>query len=643
MRKITLKKTIIRNFAGTVYREIDYGEHTEISGRNESGKTTVGNAFAFAMYNKLMNGGRADGIRRKENGIEVNDVDIYIQLVFDIDGREVTIEKTQSQNWNKKTNTLIGNTNTYMVNGIPKKEKEFIAFLEETIAPEETIRFCTSAAPFLRLDSKKRREQIFKLIPDFSNDDVLALYPDLAPIAELLRDGTVEELIARCNYQLHGRGRGDKGLEGELDLIPVRIDEATKSYADVESIDAQDRILDSDILYLKQRLESLESEKSVDSRKEKADAIMRQMRTMESAAVSELKSKRMEAKRDLDVSTGILESGKRELQSLRMELESKKSSLARLTADINSQADEWKKCKSLEFDESKKVCAYCGSPLSAEKVAAMVTDFETKKALRLKAIEEEGHRTKEAIINLKNTISGIKTRIAGTEKTASDMEKKVAENRGKYSALPDAVAMDDDPEYSKLKAEYYSLIAEESTGDDNSAEITTLRIQISEKQSKRLELQSIILADSKARERTKELEKERVSITQRIADIQRVLDLLKEFSKRRGELITSRINAMFKFIEWDLFDFTIDGSSYTEICEPKYQGVRYSQLLNGGAKILTEADICNAFQKQNGISLPVFLDNAEAITAETRKKFDEFDFQTIFLSAAECDFTVETR
>lgn len=640
MKKVCLKKIVIDNFEGTKHREIDFGELTEISGRNESGKTTVGNAYGYTMSNRLLDGSSPEGIRPKENGQDVNDIEIGVTVVIEVDGREFEIRKTQVQNWNKKQGILTGNSNSYMINGIPKKDKEFKEFLAEIIAPDEVIQFCTSAAPFLKLDSKKRREKLFSLIPDFSERDVIDAYPDLMPVMEILKDGSVEDLIARCKFQLNGRGRENKGLYGQLDDIPVRIDEATRSIADVEALDAEDSILDSDISFLNDRLESLKAG-DVTGLKEKAAELKAKMRAMAQDAFMALREHKAALNMEIRDASTKVDTMKRMVTNLEAELRSENASIERMQQKITAYGDQWLKTKQMVFDERKKTCAYCGQPLPEERVNQLVSTFEAKKADELAEIEKSGNNEKQRIIETRERIKAEENRLAGEKSLLADAEKVLSEKEQAYSAIPSSVSMDDNAEYQGLQAEYDAVMAQIVEPDADA--IDAVKHEINAKQARRNEVQSMKLASIKAKERIKSLEQDRRDINQKIALIEQQRDLLMEYNKRRGQLITSRINSLFAYVEWDLFNFTIDGSSYTEICEPKLKGIRHSERLNGGGRILAEADICNTFQKANGVSLPVFLDNAEAITAETRKMFSAFDFQPIFLQAAECDFTVTTE
>lgn len=208
MKQAVLKQLKIENFGNIKSKEIQFGKRTIIRGENESGKTTIGDAYSWTMTNSLMNGSQADKIRPHDaSGKDIDYIDVAATVMLDIDGRTVEIQKTQTQDWVKKTGEFKGNNNTYLVNGIPKKkEKDFKEFMAD-IVPEDVFRICTSSAAFLKLDTAVRRQKLFDMIPGLTDDDVVAKSDEFLPIKEMLKDGSIEELISRENFQINGRGK----------------------------------------------------------------------------------------------------------------------------------------------------------------------------------------------------------------------------------------------------------------------------------------------------------------------------------------------------------------------------------------------------------------------------------------------------
>jgi hypothetical protein len=66
-------------------------------------------------------------------------------------------------------------------------------------------------------------------------------------------------------------------------------------------------------------------------------------------------------------------------------------------------------------------------------------------------------------------------------------------------------------------------------------------------------------------------------------------------------------------VRWKLFDVQINGG-IADCCEATVDGVPFADL-NHGARINAGIDVINALSRHYGRTVPVFVDNAEAVTA----------------------------
>ena len=140
MKNVFLESLRIQNFGNIKDKTIDFGNRTLIKGRNESGKTTINDAYSWLLTDKLANGNKADGIRpHDKNNVEDDNALISVMAVFDIDGSKKEIIKEQRKEFTVKTGKLKGNNNTYLIGNIPKKEKEYKEYLSEKITDQEKI------------------------------------------------------------------------------------------------------------------------------------------------------------------------------------------------------------------------------------------------------------------------------------------------------------------------------------------------------------------------------------------------------------------------------------------------------------------------------------------------------------------------
>ena len=70
---------------------------------------------------------------------------------------------------------------------------------------------------------------------------------------------------------------------------------------------------------------------------------------------------------------------------------------------------------------------------------------------------------------------------------------------------------------------------------------------------------------------------------------------------------------MFHLVHWKLFDEQINGG-VVDCCEATVNGVPYNDGLNDGAKVNAGLDVISALSAHYGVSVPLFIDNAERVT-----------------------------
>ncbi len=88
--------------------------------------------------------------------------------------------------------------------------------------------------------------------------------------------------------------------------------------------------------------------------------------------------------------------------------------------------------------------------------------------------------------------------------------------------------------------------------------------------------------------RVSELQQEQRTTSQLIANQEKELFLLEKFTKAKMDLLSSRINAKFKLVNFRLFETQINGG-YKETCECMVNGVPFSSL-NAGHRVVAGLD-----------------------------------------------------
>ena len=106
--------------------------------------------------------------------------------------------------------------------------------------------------------------------------------------------------------------------------------------------------------------------------------------------------------------------------------------------------------------------------------------------------------------------------------------------------------------------------------------------------------------------------------------------LVEDFIRTKMNMISDKINGMFKIVSFKLFAEQINGG-IKETCECTVNGVPLSSL-NNGHRIVAGLDIIHSLSNLYGVSCPIFVDNAESINDFN---VPEMDAQMIYLTVTD--------
>ena len=125
------------------------------------------------------------------------------------------------------------------------------------------------------------------------------------------------------------------------------------------------------------------------------------------------------------------------------------------------------------------------------------------------------------------------------------------------------------------------------------------------------------------------------TFSQRKGELLEQLALFEEFYITKRDLLQDQINSHFSLVTWKLFDFYEEGGLDESVCEPMINGVSFRSL-NTGSRMQAGLDVANTLMKQEGYLVPIFIDNAEAMTGHKREEV-QIDTQVIALYVNEAD------
>lgn len=667
--KITIKSIHIENFKGIKMLDVTFSGKTKISGQNAVGKTTIFDAFTWLLFNKNSSGEEKFNVRPLNEGIRVDNVEIKVSAILDVDGKEVELSKTQKQNWVKKRGTdtavLQGNVNSFEIDGYPKSEADFKAYVSELAQSEEMFKMLTNPQYFSSLKWKDQRDILMKLVSEVSDVELAQTDAKYAPLlSELEKAPSTDDIRAKFSKALNEW----KKKQAE---IPVRIDEAMKSKVDIDVAEQELAKVDlvRRIAECGKKMENAGS--TLGDLRSKEMQLQFDMSGIAQTMNRELSNRRSNIDADLCGCKNEMDHFKATISLKEKQIADNAKAIADADAERKKLGEQYnaEKAKAFDetpylfdeskwvFDESTTICSLCGQKLPADKIEQLKADFESRKEKAKAGAEEKlkaerfkfdtdkkielnrlitlGNEKKDLITELTKKNADLNTEIDDLKKQEQDAIAKKEELSKQLSELPEEADYSQNEEYVKLKAEHDEVLAKieklESEGADSV--VDELKAEKSDLQARLDEANAIIAKASmnvEIDERIAELQEQQKEIGQKVADQEQMLYLLEEFIRFKLDKISDSINSHFKTVNFKLFEMQLNGGM-KDCCECTVNGVPYSTL-NSGHRIVAGLDIIRSLSELYGVSVPIFVDNAESLN---EFNVPDMDAQLILLSVSE--------
>lgn len=632
--EIKLKKLKLKNFKGIKEKEIEFTDHTNISGDNATGKSTIFDAYSWLLWGK-------DSLNRKDYEIkpydENNDIIYHIEPtvegVFDVDGKEMTFKRVYKEKWAPKRNTVVklfaGNKTDFYINEVPIKMGEYKEKISQIITEDE-FNLLSNPKYFNEiLDKKERRNILVSLVDDVEFEDLLKISDDFKDLD--LENYSLDELRAMAKATC-------KKINDKIKEIPARIDElentkTTDDFAELEKekgeVNKAIEDIDKELAGAKNISEVLQDKYELISKYKKDIAdIKNEFEDIRNEKTKEYESKVQDLKRKISVGDFEIDNSKTRID----ELEKLKTYAVKRCKEIEIELKDLRKdyvqTHNERFDGSL-TCPTCGKEFDPDKKQEIIKSFNLEKSKKLEKLNEEATLLKNDVANAEDSIkmygkevSDLKIKLEKLEKSRVEIEKELSLSDKKLEEIKDTKmgqelkddvkALEDkidevEEEISKVgKADNTELL---SRKDSYKERLESINSKLS-RQGLNAELDIKI---SQYMEDEKRLNKES-------EDKQRILYLCDEYTKAYTELVSEKVNDLFTFVKFKLFDTQINGG-IVETAEATYKGVPYGSL-NSAAQINAGLDVIKSLSKHFDKQIPMFVDNAESVNelAETQSQ-----------------------
>ena len=608
-----LNSITIENFKGIKSRQALFNDLTEISGRNGTGKTTVYDAFLWCMFGKDSMGQAQFGIEPVGGSASIPKVEIVI------DGSKLCKELHAT---NPKTRCTI--------DGLTKSITEYKAYVASMIS-EDTFKTLTDVHYVCStMHWTERRNLLLSLAGDIGSpigfDDLLAEVQGKPMIdfkklcqKEKLRITTkrdeIQPRIDEIQRGLDGYAGTDESakqrrtaIQGELGTLETARQQLLTQAQERERVVAQVQAL---------RTKQIVRESFLRTDNSRVAALIQEKNALAQEAQQWASDKQSaewainEKKRVLGTVNESLEQAQGEIQHVRTQYRT-----------VNSEEP----VKGLIGG----TCPTCRQQLPNDQLAEIGKTVElryqtdiTEKNRSLQALRTKGDGLNEKITEYAAAIEKLVGEIVAME---ADLIKMIEEtalaakaNITKLQRIDAQIAADvkvapeGDQEWLNLSTDIEALTVGESVAD----QLTIIENGKSELNAELVTVNNTLAQADRAvqdKARIEELEGQEDTLNKQIMELEKRLNQIANYTRAESDMITAAVNGRFKHVTWRLFTELKNGGT-EDACIPLLGGVPYSDL-SYGERILVGLDIVNVLAAQYGVTVPLFVDNAESYTPE---------------------------
>lgn len=652
MKKIKIKSMALTNFKGIRSMRVDFGQNlTKITGRNGSGKTTIFDAFTWVLFGKDSHDRKTFDIKTiGADGKPIARLPHEVTLLLDVDGEEIKLCRRYKEKWVRRRGAtgeeFTGHEEERLYNDVPMPLKDWSEKISG-LCSEQVFKFITSPSYFVAQKPDVQRAMLVRMAGGITDSDVAAGNADFTQLLASLTGKTLEEYKREIAAK-------KRNVKAEINGIPERIDERkrdTPEPLDYAALSTELTMKQKQVEHIDEQLQ--DKAKAVSELAERRIAITSELASLkESKGIAEIKAdgkvfqnyhnRHFEQTR-LKMQVGELKMQASNIASKAKNAEKEIKNLAEQRERLIAQWHEINDRK-LVFDDKDFICPTCKRPLEVDDIesrqAELLAEFNGRKAKGLERNVSEGQGVKKQIDDLQTALDEY-----GKEQAEIHGKIKEIEAQPLYSediVKPDKSLVSSelaaDEEYqSTLKAiackeDELKLLDQSSTDDSNTGlkdDKKALLGEIDEIKAK-LATKEIIERNNA---RIEELKKQMRTLNDELAGYERTDFTIQSFQKAKINAVEARINGMFKFVKFKMFDTQINGGE-VETCEATVDGVPYSSL-NSAKQINCGLDIINAICQFEGISAPIFIDNAEGVLQPL-----DTESQQVRLYVADADLTI---
>lgn len=625
---MVIDELIIHNFKGIDDLHIKpNGNDVDIYGRNGTGKTTVGDAILWLLTDKDSLGQAQFDI--KPMGTSGSGIVTSVEIICQIGKKKVELKKEYSEKWTtprgKATAVFSGHTTEYFINEVPTMQKDWGRFIEK-IADGDIFKLLTNPLYFnddKLFPWKKRRDLILEICGDVSDEDVYSSDDSLSDLqneADGRRVDDFKAVLASKRTKINDKKKA----------IPHKIEEAEQyiqKSVDEDGKPITVKFVKAIIGETKTQIESLSNDLNhlldgggLSKLKAKRSELDSKIVAMESDLDAQAEKRRIDARKIASTSSTVFDHAERKLNKAKKDLEFLTGQeIPAQELKIKSMREEFSRIEDFVFIEPtvEKNCSQCGSPLDPEKIDQIIENARKQhnhsRAKKMAEINASGKKEVERLNEMKERKQKLREDIDSLQLKFDEAEVELKRANKKLNSIQ--VEKSKDLEALMAERDKVADKIEGWDGDIDQGQIDVIKSEIEslEKQLDALRNSEAALNESeKAKSRIEKHKEDERLYSSEIENIDRLIFLTEEFTRRKVEMLQSKISSKFKIARFKMFHEQIN-EGLRDMCQLEVDGVPFRSL-NKAMRINAGLDICNTVSQYYGVTLPIIIDNAEAVT-----------------------------
>lgn len=608
VKTIRINRLVLEHFKCHSYLVLEpMGSSVSIFGENASGKTSVYDAVLWLLFGRDSLGNSEKSVAVKPLGADGKTADskaiTAVEAELCCNGQIVTLRKEMREIWVIRRGSMSlsfdGNQCTYLVNGVPMQKNAYDAVVTELVQ-EQLFQMLTKVDCFADgLSWQKRRAILFEMTGSPTDLQLMRRDSRFAELETLLGNDSVDV----CRERLTNRKKKLRVLREDL---PVRISESERMMQalgdaeglnpekEIECVQQQIQQLERDSLEAQQKVQTLEQQLV---QLEWENEQFRHGQETGAVEIHRLRQKQSD-------NDALISRQKTLLEHLR-----------KLEQDTGPELEGWEK---KTFSDNR--CPACGQTIPEALALQKKLAFEREKEKQLCTIRQRLQR--------------LETEISQADKTLSEVQAEAAADGQLIQRLleeKESQRIVDCPDYARRKEELTNLL--QKAKQDCLREDPQKKCMLQETLAGLQRRQARWELRSQTIRRMNELRQEEAAAAGELEAVERGLRMLESFERFKAGFLEQQVCFPFRLAQFRLFREQVNGG-LEQRCDVTVDGVPYGSL-NHAMKINVGIDIINALSRHYGVLVPLFVDNAEAVT-----RLEHSDSQCIRLVVSPGDYAL---